>query len=85
MTTPPTTSHLVFCCPHAPTCPHTATLTLEEFRELGAPHCPDHALAMVSQQDDVEVTKAVGMIMNGVTLLAAKAMSGWPFGVRKDK
>ncbi len=74
------TSQITFRCPQ---CAQTGTLTLEEFREIGAPHCPDHAVVMVAQQDDVEVTKALGMIMNGVTLLTAKAMSSWPFG-RKE-
>lgn len=73
------TSQITFRCPQ---CAHTATLTLEEFRELGAPHCPDHAVALAAEADEVEVTKAVGMIMTGVTVLAAKALS-WPFG-RKE-
>jgi hypothetical protein len=68
-------SHIFFGCPHA-TCPQTATLTLDEFREIGAPLCPDHHLKMVSKQAEGEGTvKAVGMIMTGLTQLAAAAMS----------
>lgn len=79
-------SHLVFCCPHTPACAHTVTLTLEEFREIGAPLCPVHQVHMQAESQEGRgiVKEAVGMIMNGVTLLTAQAMSTWPFRP-KDK
>ena len=68
-------SHILFGCPHTP-CAQTATLTLDEFREIGAPLCPDHHLKMVSKQAEGEgAVKAVGLIMTGVTQLAAAAMA----------
>ena len=71
-------SHIFFRCPNA-SCSHAATLTLEEFRELGAPFCPDHQLKMISKQTEEEgAVKAVGMIMTGVTHLVAGAMSYFP-------
>ncbi len=73
-------SQIFFGCPHAP-CAHTATLTLDEFRQIGAPYCPEHQIQMVSPQSDggaKKAAEAVGVIMTGVTQLAAVAMSYLP-------
>jgi len=76
-------SHIFFRCSH-PSCPHTAALSLEEFREIGAPICHDHQLKMVAKPTEEEgAVKAVGLIMSGVTQLAAAAMSHFPR--RKDE
>lgn len=73
------TSQIIFHC-STPSCTHTATLTLDEFREVGAPYCPDHQVKMISQSTDEEggAVKAVGLIMTGVTQLVAGAMSSFP-------
>ena len=82
MTTP---SQIFFACPHAPACSHTATITLDEFREIGAPLCPQHHVHMVAKVEGEEVTSAVGMIMTGVTRIVARAMSTYWVPRSKDE
>lgn len=68
------TSQFFFQCPQ---CARTETLTLEEFRQVGLPVCPEHHVTMVSSQDEKEltVTQAVAQIFSGVYRLAAVAMT----------